>query len=86
MNGKQAKKLRAAAKLYMTSVAAPVQQAELRISKKNPVQTVLIDGKPMEFPRAPSLISYWPAGSERRAYNNIKRAWQDGRYTERKVA
>lgn len=85
MNGKQAKKLRAAARVYMTRVAAPVQTAELRIAKKHPDQELVVNGEKMSFPRQPSLVAYWAAGSERRAEKNLKRAWKEGRFTERKI-
>lgn len=82
MRGAQAKRLRAAARIYTARVAVPITAPEVRISKRTPpVLFRMPSGELVPIPQPPKLITVWPAGSYRRAYQNIKRAYKRCAYT-----
>ena len=89
MRGTRAKKLRAAARVFMSrAVPGPVIGIERRVVKRTKVEVPSVFnflGKKMYR----EILSYswiWPAGSFRRAYQNIKRAYKRGHFVSLKAA
>ena len=88
MRGTQAKRLRAAARMFVsTQPARTGDTMERRESKRIPVQTGQIDlttGKPGVVHWVKYTLSYY-SGTYRNVYRQLKRAYKRGDYTTQRV-